>query len=292
MKVHLSAPAKINWTLEVLGKHADGYHEIRTILQTVALSDRVTLAPADGISLALSGEASSLAGEPAEANLAYRAATALREQRGASIALEKRIPVAAGLGGGSSDAAAVLRGLRDLWGLSISDEDLAAIATELGSDVPFFLRGGSAFASGRGDVLAPLPDGPPQRLVLAWPERAGPADKTARMYAALRPEHYSDGSRTERLAARLRAGESVRDEDVYNVFEEVLAEVDPQAAEAFQQAADLAIGQPHLAGSGPALFFLLASERLAEPLLQASDRLDLQATETATLPAAASREER
>ncbi len=295
----LRADAKINWTLEVLGKRADGYHEVRTILQTVALSDLVTLAPADELSLALSGEVGSLAGEPAEANLAYRAAAALRERAGVSagaeIRLSKRIPVAAGLGGGSSDAAATLRGLRDLWGLSISDEALASIAAGLGSDVPFFLRGGSALASGRGDVLAPLPDGPPQRLVLAWPERAGPADKTARMYAALRPEHYSDGSRTERLADRLRADEPVRDEDVYNVFEQVLPKVDPNTAETFQRAADLGLGQPHLAGSGPAFFFLLASEQPAEPLLrllQGDDRLGLRATEIATLPAAASREER
>ena len=293
MKVHLSAPAKVNLTLEVLGKRGDGYHEICTILQTVALSDLVTLGPADDLSLALSGEAGSLAGEPAETNLAYRAAAALREQRGARIVLEKRVPVATGLGGGSSDAAAVLRGLHDLWGLlSISDEALAAIAAELGSDVPFFLRGGSALASGRGDVLAPLPDGPPQRLVIAWPERAGPADKTARMYAVLRPEHYTDGSRTERLADRLRAGEPVRDEDIYNVFEQVLPEVDPETAEAIDQAAALGLGQAHLCGSGLAFFFLLASEQPAEPLLLALERLGLRATETAKLPAAASREER
>ena len=211
---------------------------------------------------------------------------------GAGVRLSKRIPVWAGLGGGSSDAASTLRGLRDLWGLSISDEALASIAAGLGSDVPFFLRGGSALASGRGDVLAPLPDGPPQRLVLAWPERASPADKTARMYAALRPEHYTDGSRTERLADRLRADKPVRDEDVCNVFEQVLPKVDPETTEAFEQAADLGLGQPHLCGSGPALFFLLASEQPAEPLLLDLDRLGLQATEIATLPAAASREER
>ncbi|MCH7511708.1 MAG: 4-(cytidine 5'-diphospho)-2-C-methyl-D-erythritol kinase [Chloroflexi bacterium] len=298
-RVVSEAPAKVNWTLEVLGKRADGYHEVRTILQTIRLGDYVELRAASELSLSVRGATRAFrraSREAPETNLAYRAAALLRERAGVSagaeIRLSKRIPVAAGLGGGSSDAAATLRGLRDLWGLSISDEALASIAAGLGSDVPFFLRGGTALASGRGDVLAPLPDGPPQRLVLAWPERAGPADKTARMYAALRPEHYSDGSRTERLADRLRAGEPVRDEDVYNVFEQVLPKVDPETTEAFEQAAALGLGQPHLAGSGPAFFFLLASEQPAEPLLLDLDRLGLRATETATLPAAASREER
>ncbi len=298
----LRAAGKVNWSLEVLGDRPDGYHEVRTILQTIQLGDYVELRAASELSLSVRGATRAfrrVSREAPETNLAYRAAVLLRERTGVSagaeIRLSKRIPVSAGLGGGSSDAAATLRGLRELWGLSISDEDLAAIAAGLGSDVPFFLRGGSALASGRGDVLAPLPDGPPQRLVLAWPERAGPADKTARMYAALRPEHFSDGSRTERLADRLRAGEPVRDEDVYNVFERLLLDVDPAAAETFQRAADLGLGEPHLAGSGPAFLFLLASEQPAEPLLQllqAGDRLGLRATETATLPAAASRGER
>jgi 4-diphosphocytidyl-2-C-methyl-D-erythritol kinase len=287
--LRLRAPAKVNWTLEVLGQRPGGYHEVRTALQTIALSDWVTLAPADELSLALGGEAGLLAGEPLEANLAYRAARALRERTGCradtQIGLEKQVPVAAGLGGGSSDAAAVLRGLRRLWGLSISDTELTSIAAELGSDVPFFLRGGFALASGRGNMLEPLPDGPPQRLVLAWPQPRTMPDKTARMYAALRPEHYTDGSRTERLAARLRAVEPVRDEDVYSVFEGVLAEVDAEAAGIFQRAAALGFGRPHLCGSGPAFFFLPALEQPAEPLLQALDGLGLLSVETGTLPA-------
>ena len=288
--LRLRAPAKVNWTLEVLGKRPDGYHEVRTVIQTIALSDWVTLTPADELSLALGGEAGPLAGEPLEANLAYRAARALRERTGyragTQIGLEKHVPVAAGLGGGSSDAAAVLRGLRRLWGLLISDGELTSLAAELGSDVPFFLRGGLALASGRGDVLEPLPDGPPQRLVLAWPRPRTMPDKTARMYAALRSEHYTDGSRADRLVSRLRAVEPVRDEDICNVFEGVLAEVDAEAGEIFQRAAALGFGRPHLCGSGPAFFFLPAPEQPAAPLLQALDGLGLLSIETGTLSAA------
>lgn len=296
--LRLRAPAKVNWSLEVLGRRPDGYHEVRTVLQTVALSDWVALSPADDLSLALRGEADRLAGEPPEANLAYRAAARLRREfsrtppersgrpSGVHIALEKGVPVAAGLGGGSSDAAAVLRGLRALWRLPISDDDLALLAAELGADVPFFLRGGVALASGRGDVLAPLPDGSSQRLVLAWPQRPGPADKTARMYAALRPQHHTDGSRTEELAGRLRGGRPISDADPLNVFEDVLPQVDAAAGRTFQKASTLGFGQPHLAGSGPSLFFLLAPEQPAGPLLRALGALGLRAVETCTLPAA------
>ena len=290
--LRLRAPAKLNWTLEVLGDRPDGYHEVRTVLQTIALSDWVTisatLTPATGLSLTLQGEAGPLAGEPPDANLAYRAAVLLREEAGtrdgACIELEKGVPVAAGLGGGSSNAAAVLRGLRRLWDLSLSDDELASLGARLGADVPFFLRGGAALAAGRGDAVVPLPDGPPRRLVIAWPARPAATDKTARMYAALHPEHHTDGARTERVAARLRAGEAVADEDLSNVFAEALAAVDPEAARAFESAADL--GRPHLAGSGPAFFFLLEPKQAAAPVLDGLDRLGLRAIETHTLSAA------
>ena len=306
MNLRLRAPAKINWTLEVLAKRpsgrpsgrslgrpdaqAGGYHEVRTLLQTIDLCDWVTVTPADEISLALRGEIDALAGEPPEANLAYRAAARLQGRTGrhdgVRIELEKAVPVAAGLGGGSSDAAAVLRGLCRLWKLDLSDDDLAPIAAELGSDVPFFLRGGAALASGRGELIEPLPDGPRQRVTVAWPRPRLQPDKTARMYAALRPEHDTDGSRTDRLAARLRTGQPVRDEDIYNVFEAVLPEVDQEGAAAFERAAALGIGQPHLCGSGPAFYFLLDSEQAVAPLLDALTPLDLQAQESHTIGAA------
>ena len=292
MTLQLTAPAKINWTLEVLGKRPDDYHEIRSVMQTISLADTLTLEPADEVTLSVWGATRGFRREARtapESNLAYRAAHLLRERTGtragAYMKLSKHIPVAAGLGGGSSDAAAVLRGLRRLWQLDLSDEELATIGAELGSDVPFFIRGGTALISGRGEVLQPLPDVPQQRLVVAWLERAAPADKTARMYAALRPEHYTEGSRTERLAERVLRGEPVRHEKLFNVFETVLPEVDPEAAELFERAAALGLG-PHLCGSGPAFFFLVAADRPSEPLLRALNGLGLHTIETRTLAAA------
>ncbi|MGB2694799.1 MAG: 4-(cytidine 5'-diphospho)-2-C-methyl-D-erythritol kinase [Dehalococcoidia bacterium] len=259
--IRVRAAAKINWTLEVLGARPDGYHEVRTILQTISLCDEVALTSADELSLTVHGASRAFRRAPPEENLAFRAAALLRERAGyrggARIDLEKRVPVAAGLGGGSSDAAAVLRGLRRLWEANISDDEIATIAAELGSDVPFFLRGGAALASGRGEILEPLPDLAQQRnLIIAHREAASPSDKTTRMYAALRPEHYTDGSATERLAARLRAGDGLGDEDIYNVFASLLPDVDPGTARALDRVTGLGIGQPHLCGSGPAIFFL------------------------------------
>ncbi len=296
--LRLRAPAKVNWSLEVLGRRPDGYHELRTIFQTIALSDWLTLTLDEGLSLALSGETGTLAAEPLEANLAYRAALRLQREvnrssgqddgrpSGVHIALEKNVPVAAGLGGGSSDAAAVLRGLRVLWQLPFSDDDLTSLAAEIGADVPFFVRGGTALGSGRGDVLAPLPDVPVRRLVLAWPRTSGAADKTAAMFDALEPQHYTGGSRTESLASRLREGRPIDDGDLCNVFDHALPRVDAVAVRAFRDAGGLGVGRPHLAGSGPSFFFLLAQEQPAGPLLSALERLGLRAVETRTLPAA------
>ncbi len=279
------APAKINWTLEVLAKRDDGFHEVRTILQTIDLSDTLTLTPADDISLSLTGNAGALVGQPLEWNLAHRAAILLRRDRarGVRIDLEKRTPVAAGLGGGSSDAAAVLRSLNALWQLDIDDAELMAIAGELGSDVPFFLDGGTALASGRGEKLDTLPDVPLQRLLLAWPDRPASNDKTARMYSALRPKDFTDGSRTGLLAAHLRDGKPVSPRALYNAFEQAIARVDVAYAQRLEEMPSA--GGPHLCGSGPAVFFFLEPGQPIEPLQAALEALGMRSIESQTLPA-------
>jgi 4-diphosphocytidyl-2-C-methyl-D-erythritol kinase len=270
--VRVIAPAKINWTLEVLGKRSDGYHEIRSVMQTIFPWDSVLLELADEITLSVKGATRRLRDEPSnvrarardiekpDTNIAYRAAVLLRERsgtaRGVHIHIDKHIPIAAGLGGGSSDAAAVLRGLREMWSLDISDDELAEMGAELGSDVPFFIRGGSALVSGRGDIVEHLPDTPQQEIVIRPPRWVAPGEKTAAMYAALDSQHYSDGSRTEGLAARVRSGEPVREQDICNAFEGALPRVDPRGADILSRAGSLGVGSPHLCGSGPSFFFL------------------------------------
>ena len=165
----LRASAKVNLALEVLGKRADGYHEIATVLQAVDLFDRIAVETAD--SLSLHTDDPDLPTD--EGNLVMRAARLLQKaagiETGARIRLQKRIPVAAGLGGGSSDAAATLWGLSRLWKLRWPTARLQELAVELGMDVPFFLGAGRAVARGRGEQLAPLPGGGGYALVLVNP---------------------------------------------------------------------------------------------------------------------------
>jgi 4-diphosphocytidyl-2-C-methyl-D-erythritol kinase len=165
--------AKINRELRVLGKRPDGFHELDTVFQTVDLTETLDLLEEEegGGEVSLTIEGADL---PADgSNLVLRAAAALRERfnvrRGARIHLSKKIPVGGGLGGGSSNAAAALRGLTTLWDLPLGKRTLHAVAASLGSDVPFFLLGGRARGQGRGEVLTPLPDGPEEWVLLVFP---------------------------------------------------------------------------------------------------------------------------
>jgi 4-diphosphocytidyl-2-C-methyl-D-erythritol kinase len=281
MRLLLKAHAKVNWTLEIIGKRQDGYHEIRTVLQTIDLADTLIMRDADSITLRCNDTTI-----PEVTNLALRAAQLLQSrtqcQGGAAIELQKNIPIAAGLGGGSSDAAAVLRGLCQLWQLGLSDQDLAEIASGLGSDVAFFLRGGTALAQGRGEQVEPLPDMQQQRLVIAWLEAQRHADKTARMYAAVSPDDYSSGHYAERLRTATEGG-SVQDGDLYNAFEQVLDRFDPVAAQRFERSRPL--GVPHLCGSGPAFYFLSQSVGSTRRLLTGLRDQGLHAIEARTVGA-------
>lgn len=158
MMFKLEARAKINLTLEILGKRPDGYHELRTVFQTLRLSDELVFLSAPET---LEIECSSPWVPQGEENLIYRAASALaryaKRSFGAKILLKKRIPVGAGLGGGSADAAAALVGLSRLWGLDLSMEELLKVACDIGADVAFALLGGTALGEGRGEILTPLP---------------------------------------------------------------------------------------------------------------------------------------
>jgi len=153
----LKAPAKINWFLKVLGLRDDGFHEIQSLIQKVTLYDILIFEPAEDLVLTTSQDIASV---PPEQNLVYKTAMLLKEKcgvaNGAHIHLEKIIPMAAGLGGGSSDAAAALKGLNKLWRLNLSQEKLHDFAGQLGSDVPVFLCSSPAFVEGRGERITPV----------------------------------------------------------------------------------------------------------------------------------------
>ena len=256
--IRLIAPAKINWTLEVLRIRPDGYHEIRSVLQTIDLHDIVTLRLADDMSLTVGGEAGMLQDASPESNLAYRAAVALRNRIGGGgvhIDLEKHVPVAAGLGGGSSDAAAVLRGLNVLWEAGQAEANLIEIAGEVGSDPPFFVTGGTAAVSGRGEIVEALPDAIAPSILLATPPQNERGEKTASMFGALTAHDFADGDVSFGVREIVRAGRMLVDAELNNVFERVTSEMQPDTELAM--AALRAQGYvPHLAGAGPSFFLL------------------------------------
>lgn len=197
MKLVAEAFAKVNLSLVVLGRRRDGYHELDTIFQAVGLSDRLTFEESDLLTLDVDDPSIPSGAQ----NLVLRAARALAEEAGirprAAITLEKRIPSGGGLGGGSSDAAVTLLGLSALWKLDVPLDLLSRLGGALGSDVPFFLHGGTALGLGRGERIVPLADLPPRAVVLVMPPFPVPTPDVFRRLEA--PEW--DGRAREALEA-------------------------------------------------------------------------------------------
>lgn len=245
------APAKINWTLEVLGKRDDGYHEIRSVMQTIDLCDELWAERSD------EPRFETTAGNPLpEDDLIVGAARALEKRTGrrlpAVIRVEKRIPVASGLGGGSSDAAATLRLLNELHGIGLSNEELAAVGAEVGSDVPFFVYGGTALVEGRGERVSPLPDAEGAWLTIVVPEMKI-AEKTTRMYARVAETDYTAGLATDKVVQAISSGVTIGDFDLFNVFDRHVFEVFDLKELADGISLD-SLSPVHVIGSGPAMF--------------------------------------
>ena len=263
-EVRLLAPAKINLTLEVLGKRTDGYHDLASILVAVDLADEVTLREAGEIELAC--DVRELAGPD---NLALLAADKLRNEAGITggvqISLSKKIPAAAGLGGGSSDAAAVLIGLNRLWKLGMSAEDLTPIAAELGSDVPFFLYGGTAMVQGRGEVVRPLPSADMKHALVLCPDITID-NKTQTLFGLLGAPAPSRGALTRKLEARIRGGGDVPAQFLYNRFDDVADEAYPALIEYREALGNMGATEIHLCGAGPSMFTLVERREVGTTL--------------------------
>lgn len=183
--LRVSAPAKVNLHLDVGAVRPDGYHDVVTVLQALTFGDTVTIVPSSGFTFSCTPDL----GLQAEQNLAHRAAHAMaawyERPLDVSVDIEKRIPAGAGLGGASADAAAVLAGLAMLWGVDLADPGLTAVARSLGADVPFFLTGGAALFTGRGDVLARRLTSLTAHIVLARPDAPVPTADAYRAFDAL-----------------------------------------------------------------------------------------------------------
>lgn len=253
------APAKINWTLEVLGRRDDGYHDVRTVMQTVDLCDEVSVDTAASLTVARSLDPYA----PDDEDLVLRAARALAAAAGreaeASVSVTKRVPAAAGLGGGSSDGAATLRALDRLWETHVTADRLLEVAAGLGSDVPFFLRGGTALGEGRGERITPQTDVAATWLVILVPPLTM-SEKTRRMYAALRPGDFTKGSHADAFLARLASGRSVADATLFNAFERAAYESFDGLALLRDSLVQAGARSVHVCGAGPALFCVANGE--------------------------------
>jgi 4-diphosphocytidyl-2-C-methyl-D-erythritol kinase len=254
------APAKINLMLDVLHKRPDGFHEVEMIMTMVDLADRLELSEMPRDSIIISSQAGYIPLD--EKNLAFQAARLIKDRydvkSGVHIHLDKRIPVAAGLAGGSSDAAATLRGLNRLWRLNIPTPELLELGAELGSDVPFCITGGTALATGRGEKLTPIGSPPQCWVVLAKP----PINvSTAEVYGRLRssniPVHPS--SRLMREAIEEGNFQSVCDR-LGNVLEDVTLKLHPEVQQLKDAMVKLGADGVLMSGSGPTVFGLVSKQ--------------------------------
>lgn len=251
-----SARAKINLYLDVTGKRADGYHDIMSVMQSVSLADTICLETAGGISLTCDDP--SLPTD--QHNLAVRAADAFFSftgvSGGVSIGITKRIPVASGLAGGSTDAAAVLRGLNRLYGANLLPDQLCQIGAKIGADVPFCVMGGTMLTEGIGERMTPLPSMPDCYLVIA---RSGPGISTPMAYAALDRKFDNFSARSDRTVAPLISALQMQNIDtvcqnLYNIFETVVPPENQMTfanLETMKQSGAIAA---LMSGSGPSVF--------------------------------------
>jgi 4-diphosphocytidyl-2-C-methyl-D-erythritol kinase len=247
--------AKINLNLRVLGRRADGYHELRTVFQTITLQDRLTFSALEEPRIELECDAPDVPSD--DSNLVVRAAELLREsfgvRLGARIKLEKLIPAGGGLGGGSSNAAVALIGLARLWEIEATRDELCALGATLGADVPFFFTGGTALGTGRGTVVTPLTDAPRASLVVVAPRVKV---STAEAYKALNaPALTKEIEPVNLLVSRAKSDFSGSLPSVLaNDFEPVIFRRHPEIERARDALLQAGAGGALLSGSGSSVF--------------------------------------
>ncbi|PAE18612.1 4-(cytidine 5'-diphospho)-2-C-methyl-D-erythritol kinase [Bacillus sp. 7504-2] len=256
MKVLIKAPAKINLSLDVLHKRPDGYHEVEMIMTTIDLADRLELTLLSEDEIKIVSQNRFVPDD--QRNLAYQAAKLLKEKfhvkKGVKINIEKTIPVAAGLAGGSSDAAATLRGLNKLWQLDLSLDELAELGAQIGSDVSFCVYGGTALATGRGEKIKELPSPPSCWVVLAKPLIGV---STADVYGRLQLKdvvHPNTDGMIEAIQSQDFAGVC---RNVGNVLEGVTLNLYPEVAQIKEQMHRFGADAVLMSGSGPTVFALV-----------------------------------
>lgn len=256
MKLLIKAPAKINLSLDVLHKRNDGFHELEMVMTTIDLADRVELELLDEDRIIIQSQTRYVPDD--ERNLAYKAAKLIKDRfsikNGVSIKIDKNIPVAAGLGGGSSDAAAVLRGVNKLWNLQLSVEELAELGADIGSDVSFCVYGGTALAKGKGEIITPLP-APPKCWVILGKPSIGVS--TGEIYEKLDLNNINHPN-TEAMIDAIHTNDYQKMCDhLNNVLESVTLELYPEVKQIKDDMKRFGADAVLMSGSGPTVFALV-----------------------------------
>ncbi|MBU8658436.1 4-(cytidine 5'-diphospho)-2-C-methyl-D-erythritol kinase [Bacillus pumilus] len=259
MRILEKAPAKINLSLDVHGKRPDGYHEVEMVMTTIDLADRLELTELDKDEIRVSSHNRFVPDD--QRNLAYQAAKLLKTrfgiQKGVSIVITKTIPVAAGLAGGSSDAAAALRGLNRLWKLNLTLDELAELGAEIGSDVSFCVHGGTALATGRGEKLKHIVTPPHCWVILAKPVIGVSTAEVYRQYDASKVEHPN----VERMIEAIEAKDyKEMCGSLGNVLESVTLKMYPEVDMIKRQMKRFGADAVLMSGSGPTVFGLIQYE--------------------------------
>ncbi len=266
-RARVLAPAKINLGLEITGRRADGYHEIRSVLAMVDLNDELTFTLRDDV---YATRIDGMPGIAPEDNLITHAIVAFTSRTGIEVAcdvsVQKRIPAPSGLGGGSSDAAATLLILNQLHGCPLQEEEIHRLGASLGSDVPFFLGSPAALASGTGTTLTSLP-APAGCVLIVVPLLDLPA-KTAALYSRIRPVDFTDGTNVERIGECIKAGRSIQKEPLTNAFERPLGAIVPGIGDLVRRMSQAGCENVTLSGAGPAHYSIFETENVANDVTQ------------------------
>lgn len=257
--LYVKAPAKINLTLDVLYKRPDNYHEVEMIMTTVDLADRIGLESREDGQIKIALKDNFVPDD--QRNFAYQAAELIKStygiKEGVTISIEKEIPIAAGLAGGSSDAAATLRGLNELWNLKLSLDELAELGAKIGSDVSFCIYGGTALATGRGEIIEELPAPPTCWVVLAKPKIGV---STADVYGGLKIEGLQHPNTKQMIQAIETNDYELMCKSFGNVLETVTFNLHPEVVTIKEQMQRFGADAALMSGSGPTVFGVVESE--------------------------------
>lgn len=273
-EVKIKSPAKVNLALEVQGKRDDGYHNIETIFQEISLSDYIYLKEAEDFSLSCSNKLVPIG----EDNTITKAWELMKDYKktgpkGLDVYLEKHIPIAAGLAGGSSNAAALIKGVNDLWDLKLTDGQMEDIGKKIGADVAYFIKAGTSYGRGRGDELTPLKPYKDRKLLLV---NTGYGVSTSYIYENL----HLDEHKPLDFKPLIQAVEEGRDKDIYsllmNRLESVTMEIKPDIKDIKETMMDLGAKASLMCGSGPTVFGIFEDEVLREKaFIYFKDKFDL-----------------